>query len=205
MQKILCCNHKAHEGKAKKSTTKLLLLISFLIFAPITYAEPYKVGTQMPDFTLKDQHGKTYKLNQTVRLILFAGRDMRGGELVTKALENASKGYLAKYNTIYIVDTSGMPRMVSKLFALPKLRKRPYKILLDPSPSVTKDFPSEKEKVTLLYMNNYVVEAIEFLDTPEDVKKAVEKMKQEGKGSENNSQNPEVKIQKTEERNQQKQ
>jgi hypothetical protein len=205
MQKILCSNHEAHEEKAKKGTIKLLLLIPFLIFAPITYAEPYKVGTQLSDFTLKDQHGKTHKLNQNVRLILFAGRDMRGGELVTKALENASEGYLAKYNTIYIVDISGMPRMVSKLFAMPKLRKRPYKILLDPGPSVTKDFPSEKEKVTLLYMNNRTIKEIAFLASPEDVKKAVEKMKQEGKGSENNSQNPEVTIQKTEGGNQQKQ
>ena len=88
MLKILSGNHEAHEEKTKMSTIKLLLLIPFLIFATITYAEPYKVGTQMPDFTLKDQHGKTYKFVQTVRLILFAGRDMRGGELVTKALEN---------------------------------------------------------------------------------------------------------------------
>ncbi len=205
MEQILCCNHEAHERKATKSMKILLLLISIFIFATITYAEPYKVGTQITAFTLKDQHGKTYTLDQTVRLILFAGRDMRGGELVAKALENASEGYLAKYNTIYIVDISGMPRMISKLFAMPKLRKKPYKILLDPGPSVTKDFPSAKEKVTLLYMNNRTIKEIAFLASPEDIKKSVEEMKQEEKGSENNSQNPEVKIQKTEGRNQQKQ
>jgi len=204
MQKILCGNHETYERKAIKNTTKLLLLIPFLILAPITYAEPYKVGAQIPDFTLKDQHGKMYKLDQTVRLILFAGRERRGGELVAKALENASGDCLAKYNIIYIVDTSGIPRMVNKLFALPKLRKRPYRVLLDPGPSVTKDFPSEKEKATLLYMNDRTIKEIAFVASPEEIKKAVEKMKQEGKGSENNRQNPEVKIEKTEGRNHQK-
>jgi len=195
MKKILC-NHEAvttkctkgklrrsqsgnNEEKTKKSETILSILILLIAFASIIHAEPYKVGTQLPDFSLKDQHGKTYKLDPAVRLILFVGKDRRGGEIVAKALENTGEGYLAKHNTIYVIDTSGIPRLVNKLFARPKLRKRPYKILLDPEPSVTKDFPSEKDKVTLLYINNRTIEAIEFLGTPEDVKKAIEKMKQE--------------------------
>ena len=155
------------------------LPLLLIIGATITHAEPYKVGTQVPDFSLKDQHGKTYKLDPAVRLILFVGKDRRGGEIVAKAFENTGEGYLEKYNTIYIIDTSGIPRLVNKHFAQPKLRKRPYKILLDPGPSVTKDFPSEKDKVTLLYINNRTIEAIEFLGTPEEVKKAIEKMKQQ--------------------------
>lgn len=165
-----------NKGKTEKSETILLIVILLIIFTSIIHAEPYKVGTQVPDFSLKDQHGKTYKLDPAVRLILFVGRDRQGGEIVAKALENTGEGYLAKYSTIYIIDTSGIPRLVNKLFARPKLRKRPYKILVDPGPSVTKDFPSEKEKVTLLHINNRTIEAIEFLGTPEDVKKAIEKV-----------------------------
>ena len=151
------------------------LPLLLIIGAIITHAQPHKVGTTIPDFSLKDQHGKTYKLDPAVRLILFVGKDRRGGETVVKALENTGEGYLERYNTIYIIDTSGIPHLVNKLFVQPKLRKRPYKILLDTGPSVTKDFPLEKDKVTLLYINNHTIEAIEFLGTPEDVKKAIEK------------------------------
>ena len=157
------------------------LLLLLIIVTTITHAQPYKVGTQVPDFSIKDQHEKTYKLDPAVRLILFVGKDRRGGEIVVKALENTGEGFLEKHNTIYIIDTSVIPRLVNKLFVQPKLRKRPYKILLDPGPSVTKDFPSEKDKVTLLYINNRTIEAIEFLATPEEVKKAIVKKQEPAK------------------------
>lgn len=154
------------------------LFLLLIMWATITHAEPYKVGTDMPAFSLKDQHGKTHEAGQVIRLILFC-KDRRGQEIIGNALEKTREGYLNNYNTLYVADSSGMPRLIAKFIALPKLRKQPYKVLLDPEPSVTKDFPSEKDKVTLLYMNNRTIEAIEFFDTPEEVKKAIEKMKQE--------------------------
>ena len=157
------------------------LPLLLIVGATITHAQPHKVSTTIPDFSLKDQHGKIYKLDPAVRLILFVGKDRRGGEIVVKALENTGEGFLEKHNTIYIIDTSVIPRLVNKLFVQPKLRKRPYKILLDPGPSVTKDFPSEKDKVTLLYINNRTIEAIEFLATPEEVKKAIVKKQEPAK------------------------
>ena len=147
------------------------------MWATITHAEPYKVGTVIPAFSLKDQHGKTHEAGQVIRLILFC-KDMRGQKIIGNALEKTSEGYLENYHTLYVADSSGMPRLIAKFIALPKLRKQPYKVLLDPEPSVTKDVPSEKDNVTLLYINNRTIKAIEFVDTPEEVKKAIEKMKQ---------------------------
>lgn len=155
---------------------KHLPLLLIICCANIVNAEPYKIGTQIPDFSLKDQHGQMHKIDQTVRLILFC-KGMRGQNIIKETLDKTNKGYLTNHHTIYIVDNSGMPRLIGKFIALPKLRKRPYLILLDSGPSVTKDFPSKKDKVTLLYMSNYIIKAIEFVDTPEDVKKAIEKMK----------------------------
>ena len=67
-----------------------------------------------------------------------------------------------------------MPRLVAKFVALPALRKRPYVVLLDPGPSATSDFPSEKDKVTLLHLQNLKIKAIEFVDNPAEVTKAIE-------------------------------
>jgi hypothetical protein len=156
------------------------LSLLLIMWVTITHAEPYKVGTAIPAFSLKDQHGKTHEAGHTVRLILFC-KDRRGQEIIGTALEKTSEGYLNNYNTLYVADSSGIPRLIAKFIALPKLRKQPYKVLLDPEPSVTKDFPSEKDKVTLLYMNNLTIKAIEFVDTPEEVKKAIEKSRKQNK------------------------
>ena len=87
---------------------------------------------------------------------------------------------MSQHNTFFVADTSGMPRLIAKFVALPALRKRPYLVLLDPGPSVTMDFPSEKDKVTLIHLQNLKVKAIEFVDNPADVTKAIEQKSKPG-------------------------
>jgi len=135
--------------------------------------ESFRPGTQMPAFTLEDQHGKKHEVNEQVRLILFC-KEMKGNAIVSDALKKVSEDYLSKHSTFFVADTSGMPRLVARFVALPALRKRPYVVLLDPGPSVTRDFPSEKDKVTLLHLQNLKVKVIEFADNPKEVTKAIE-------------------------------
>jgi hypothetical protein len=135
--------------------------------------EQFGIGTRIPAFTLKDQHGKEREVNEQVRLVLFC-KEKKGNDIVGEALKDTAAGYLLKHQTFFVADTSKMPRLIAKFVAMPALRKRPYLTLLDPEPSVTKDFPSEKDKVTLLYLKNLTIEAIEFLGDPVEVRKAIE-------------------------------
>jgi hypothetical protein len=145
----------------------------------VTGEEPFGIGKRVPAFILKDQHGKEHKINEQVRLVLFC-REKKGNDIVGDALKETSPGYLSQHQTLFVADTSGMPRLIAKFVALPALRKKPYRVLLDPEPSVTKDFPSAKNKVTLLFLENLTIKAIEFVDNPADVRKAVE---QKGPGN----------------------
>ena len=149
-----------------------LLLLVVLVTAVIG-GEPISPGVLMPAFTLEDQHGKKHEVNEQVRLILFC-KEMKGNAIVSDALKKVSEDYLSKHSTFFVADTSGMPRLVARFVALPALRKRPYVVLLDPGPSVTRDFPSEKDKVTLLHLQNLKVKVIEFADNPKEVTKAIE-------------------------------
>lgn len=165
--------------KRKRFTAVILLWVlnCFLLFSlPVSNligGEHFGIGTRIPAFTLKDQHGKEREINEQVRLVLFC-KERKGNDIVGDALKGTAAGYLSRHQTFFVADTSGMPRLIAKFVALPALRKRPYLILLDPGPSVTKNFPSEKEKVTLLYLNNLTIEAIEFVDDPAEVTKAIE-------------------------------
>ena len=153
--------------------TLICLFLFFVFVTGVTGGEPISPGALMPAFTLEDQHGKKHEVNEQVRLILFC-KEKKGNDIVSDALKNVSEGYLSKHNTFFVADTSGMPRLIAKFVALPALRKRPYVVLLDPGPSVTMDFPSEKDRVTLIHLKYLTVKAIEFVDNPADVTKVIE-------------------------------
>ena len=139
----------------------------------VTGEEHFGIGKRIPSFRLKDQHGKEHEVNEQVRLVLFC-KEKKGNDIVGEALEETAAGYLSQHQTFFVADTSGMPRLIAKFVALPALRKKSYRVLLDPEPSVTKDFPSEKNKVTLIFLNNLTIGKIEFVDDPKDITKAIE-------------------------------
>ena len=166
--------------KRRRIAAFTLFIMQNCLFLPIilvsnaTGGEPFSIGTHIPSFTLKDQHGKAHEVNDQVRLLLFC-KDKKGNDIVGDALKGTTAGYLSQHQTFFVADTSGMPRLIAKFIAMPALRKRSYQVLLDPKPSVTKDCPSEKDKVTLLFLKNLIIEEIEFVDDPGDVRKAIEK------------------------------
>jgi len=163
-------------GKFEPVILHWALCSLFLFTIPaseVTGGEPFNLGTRIPSFTLIDQHGKEHEVNEQVRLVLFC-KDKKGNDIVGDALKDTSAGYLSQHQTFFVADTSGMPRLIAKFVALPALRKRPYRVLLDPGPSVTKGFPSEKDKVTLLFLKNLTIKAIKFVDNPGDITKAIE-------------------------------
>lgn len=148
------------------------LLLFLILYAGTTHAEWLKVGTIIPVIRLNDQHGQTRTVNRDARLILFC-KDRKAQDIISQALDQTKEGYLTEHNTVYIADTSGIPRLVAKFIAFPALRKKPYTILLDKDSSVTKFFPSEKDRVTLLYANDYIIHAIAFADDPESILKSI--------------------------------
>jgi hypothetical protein len=161
-----------------RAMNKYKLQIKFLpllliLFASISDAGTYKVGTKIPDFSLEDQYGQIHKLDETVRLILFT-TDRSGKNIVGKAIDEMGKGFLEVHKTLFVADISGMPRLIYKFIALPKMRKLPYSILLDTGTSVTKDFPFGPNKVTLIYVDKFSIQSIAIVNTPEAVKKAIE-------------------------------
>ena len=154
------------------------LSLLLILYASMTHAELLKVGTKIPVISLNDQHGQTHTVDRDARLILFC-KDRKGQDIISEALDKTKEGYLTEHNTVYIADTSGMPRLVAKFIAFPALRKKPYTILLDDEPSVTKFFPSKKNSVTLLYVNALIIQAMEFVNDPESILKAIDNTKHE--------------------------
>ena len=61
-----------------------------------------------------------------------------------------------------MADISRMPSLVAKLFALPAMRKRPYRMLLDRDGTATADFPARAGEVTLLRLHDGTIERVDY-------------------------------------------
>jgi hypothetical protein len=152
------------------------LCLGLLVFwHSILSAQPGSVvvGDALSTFAISDQHDKPETINEDVRLIMFS-RDMTANKLAKKAFMKRPSNYLAERHAVYMIDVSGMPKFVTKNFAIPKMRKYPYRIHLDRDASLTTALPSQEDKVTLIHLDKLKVTGIEYVDSPLALTQAVE-------------------------------
>ncbi len=142
--------HRRAEGFARCVLVFAIALVTATI-ARGDAAEPLVVGDTLEPFALEDQHGELRAVDASVAVILFS-RDMKGGDLLKKGLEQVEPGYLDSKGALYVSDISGMPRLIARMFAIPSMRKRPYSMLLDRDGTATVRLPDEEGRATLIFL-----------------------------------------------------
>jgi hypothetical protein len=143
------------------------LLLLLALAAPLGAEEahaPWQPGDRVEPFELADAHGETGRVDEGVRLVLFTA-DMDAGKLVQEALSDSALQDLAARGAVYAADVSRMPALVTRLFALPSIRRRPYRTLLDTGPGPTTRIPREAGQVTLVTLDRLTVTSVRFAGT----------------------------------------
>ncbi|MCH2185627.1 FAD/FMN-containing dehydrogenase [Myxococcota bacterium] len=125
---------------------------------------------------LEDQFGDPQRVDQATALVLFS-RDMEGGELLSSALKDKPSEYLPERRAVYVADISRMPGLVARLFALPKMRKRAYPMLLDRKGKTTERLPDQKDHGTLIELDELKIVNVEFLADAGAIEARLEKQK----------------------------
>lgn len=105
---------------------------------------------------------------------------MDGGAVVREALAEDGAGLLERSGTVYVSDISGMPWFVRAMIAKPRMRDRPYAMLLDEEGERTEKFPSVDGKATLMVMDRLQVVGISYFDSPDALRKAIESLANPG-------------------------
>lgn len=141
-------------------------LLAFLRVGPVAQAAPIADGATLPAISLADQHDVQATVGPETKLLLFT-RDMDASKITKEVLAENGAAMLTNAGAVYVADISAMPSLVTTLFAMPGLRKRPYQMLLDRDGVVTKDLPSEKGAVTVLTLDHSVVRHVEFVTSAE--------------------------------------
>lgn len=125
----------------------------------------YVPGDVVAPIELEDQHGEAARVATEVRWILFS-RDMKGGEVLKASMRDQDAESLAALGAVYVADIHQMPALVSRIMAIPKMRERPYRILLDHKGSETSRIPNPEGHATLVALTELRVQAIEHFSEP---------------------------------------
>lgn len=130
---------------------KTLLSLSLLCLALPALAQVpiLRAGDPMPRLQLKDQHDKPANIPGDLQQVIFAA-DKAGSALVTDWLDKQPADWLARTKRVYLADIHKMPGLVTRMFALPKLRDKPYAIVLGREAGDLAMLPARENCVTLL-------------------------------------------------------
>ena len=139
----------------------------------LAFASPLAVGDALPQLQFENQHGKVEAFpGAGARVVLFAIEKAPSDEVNT-FLTNLGAEAMQKDGIVFLADISGMPGFVTQTFALPKMRKRPYSILLAKNAEQAAFMPHEKDAVTVMQINQGKITHIAFARDATAIKAAV--------------------------------
>jgi hypothetical protein len=118
-------------------------------------AAPLTEGSAMPTLSLNDQHDKPAAVSPQTRWVVFTA-EKPVSDMVSAVLAGEPAGVADRLRLVYVADISGMPALVTRMFALPKLRELPFPIaLVREAPQVTQvaDIPRVKGAATVLRLD----------------------------------------------------
>ena len=151
--------------------TRFLSALVFLLsisYAGAFAAEKYKVGDTFASFTTKDQHEKSYTYEGEARLVIVAF-EMGAGKAANAYLEKQPAEFLDTHKAIFISNIHGMPG-IGRMFALPKMKKYPHRILLADEENFLTRYPAQENLLTVLSLDDKgVITAIRHVNPKKDM------------------------------------
>jgi hypothetical protein len=108
------------------------------------------VGDAVPGFAAKDQFGKDFKFEPGLHFLLL-GFDMGASKAANLKLEKLGAGWLESKHAAYVLDIHTMPG-IARVFAFPKMRKYPQRIILGDDEKMLAPFPRQDGRITVLVL-----------------------------------------------------
>lgn len=130
----------------------LPVILGLMIALTGDWALALEPGAELAPWTLSDQFEQPKSLSRDTRILLVT-KDMTAGKLVNQALADKPKGYLEKRGILYLADIHAMPALVTKLFALPKMRQYNYPIVLDRDGQIGARYPVQEQALSWYQLN----------------------------------------------------
>ncbi|WP_024954765.1 hypothetical protein [Sulfurospirillum arcachonense] len=148
---------------------KILFLTLFSVYI---FGASFKVSDTIGSFSLPDQFDKVHVVDNKAKIIIVSF-EKDTGKLVNDFLASKEPSFLQEHKAVFIADISLMPSIITKLFALPKMRDYKHDILLIYKENDDR-FLHKEDQSTIYKLENGVIKSINFITTKEDLAKVFE-------------------------------
>jgi hypothetical protein len=158
--------------RCRGSSVALVVALAGWLLASVAWAEPYAIGDRIAPMTFETQFGETVIVGAAMRLVLIT-HDMDAGEIAKAVLAAHTTASLDARRAVYVADVSKMPGLVSRWIAIPRMRRRPYRVLLDRDGASASAFPIAPGAVTGVWLDDGRIVRIEQLTSADGVRTAL--------------------------------
>ena len=140
---------------------KKIYFMALILFSSSIFAQTFNATTFVTQF---DE--QTVELNEQTKWVFFAAS--KDAFEILKGVFKQQKvdtKWLTERQAIYAADIHGMPSLIARFFALPKMRDYPYVIALDKEGDITDNWLNKGEQVTVYQLQNLkVIKVIKLAD-----------------------------------------
>ncbi|WP_312265010.1 hypothetical protein [Rivihabitans pingtungensis] len=138
-------------------------LLAFLLLgsAALAHAAVLGVGDPLPKLRLATQHEQAASPALNARQWLFAA-DNDAANLAGALLDGQAASWLADTQRVYLADIHKMPALIARMVALPRLRDKPYPILLGRDADTLAMLPRQRGCVSVLDIQQQKISAVHF-------------------------------------------
>lgn len=149
-----------------RSLLAALILVPAMAWAETAVLQP---GDVLPALNLNDQHDQPYALPENARILLVTATKSAGG-VANEVLKGIPREEQERRGIVYVADVSGMPSLVTSMFALPKMRDYGYRIMIGAEAEQTAMLPRAEDEVTLIELEQGKLKSVEKLRDAEALK-----------------------------------
>jgi len=156
---------------SKQSGLCLIAALSAsLLFGMACWAEEQSTPQKIDLTSLVDQFGHPFQVQDSMAVVMLVN-GMKVKNMVRDALAELDVSCLQQGRVIYLANISGMPKMISKFMAVPRMRELNYPVWLDYTGSVVQTFPARKGEVTLLTVDSErAISAVDYVASGEELR-----------------------------------
>ena len=144
---------------------KKFLFTVFLGLSAI--ANSLTIGNNLPTLTIKDQFEKEHTVDANIKTIIFSATKSEG-VTIKEFLLAKDKDYLTTNKTVYVADITGMPSLITKFIAMPKMKDYPFSVLLIDEANKTL-FPVKEDMISIISLENGKITDIKYVKTTEEL------------------------------------
>ena len=133
----------------------LFTLLFCYALSPSSYAET------LHQASLRDQWNKAHTLMPETQWVIYS-HHRTGGEWVHNVLTKLDLAPLQQYKLIYVADISAMPGIISRMFALPKMRDYVFRVALAENSEHVEGWPKKENRISVIQLQSFNIKQVHY-------------------------------------------